>query len=193
MSDIETRINPSTGNLDLIGLGVSYVGTETQILATAPSRGLAYATDLGQLMFYSGSAWYVLSAYLDIDLSAPDMGWLQNSNRSGYGKSYVTDKVISNSSFGANANTTAGGIRYNTTLLKLQAYLNSAWETIVSNLLLEEVSTILEHTPIGYTSRIKVFSGNSDNLGLNGLPIVQGYKVSMGCYPVPAQIDGGSF
>jgi hypothetical protein len=40
---------------------------------------------------------------------------------------------------------------------------------------------------------IEVNSGNSDNLGLNGLPIVQNYKVSMGAYPIPLEIDGGTF
>lgn len=186
------KLNPISGQLDLV-LDLTQ-GTEATILALTPIAGsIAWATDLKQFMMADGTNWYVNSGYMDINLQAPDMGHKQDSNRSGYHKDYITDKRISNSSFGSNAATVAGGVRYNATLLKLQGYLNSAWETIVSNLLLVEVAGVLEHTPIGYTNRIAVFSGNSDNLGLNGLPIIQGYKTSMGAYPVKAQIDGGTF
>jgi hypothetical protein len=40
---------------------------------------------------------------------------------------------------------------------------------------------------------INIFSGNSVMLGLNGRPIIQGYRVSLGCFPPPQIISGGTF
>lgn len=179
-------------------LAAAYRDTEYNILAITPTAGLiAWATDLGQLMVANGTNWYINSSYLAKDLQNPDMGYLQGSNRAGYGLTYVTDKTISNSSIGANSNTAVGGIRYNATGLNntpsVQLYFNSTWNNIVAGLNIQEVNAVLEHTPVGYTQRIAIFSGNSDLLGLNGLPIIQGYVVSMGAYPAPPQVDGGTF
>lgn len=192
------KFNPFTSKLDVVNDGATLdsneMDTEANILLLTPTAGrFAWATDLDQLMVADGTNWHVLSAYLDTNLSAPDIGYLQGSNRVGYGRTYISDKRISNSSFGSNGATVAGGVKYDEDELKLAAYLNGAWELIVSGVDLYEDSAVLKHIPNGYTSHIAAFSGNSDETGLNGLPIVQGYKVSMGSYPVKAQIDGGSF
>src|SRR3990167_8710145 len=70
--------------------------TEANILTrTVFSGRMARATNLDQLMISTGTAWEVSSAYFDANLSAPDMGWIQGSNRAGYGRDYITDKRIS--------------------------------------------------------------------------------------------------
>lgn len=178
---------------------VNIQDTEYNILALTPTKGLlAWATDLGQFMVANGTNWYIDSSYLVKDLQNPDMGYIQGSNRVGYGQSYVTDKTIANSALGDNANAVSGGVRYNPTgnsgTPSIQAYLNGAWRNFVSNLNEVEVNAILEQAPpVGYTQTIQVFSGNSTLLGLNGIPIIQGYMVSMGAYPVQPQVNGGTF
>lgn len=179
--------------------GVSTQDTEKNILALTPTLGLiAWATDLGQLMVANGTNWYVDSSYLTKNLQNPDVGGIQGSNRIGYGQTYVTDKTISNSALGDNANTTGGGVRYNPTgnggSPSIQAYLAGAWRNFVSNLNEVEVNAVLEQAPpVGYTQTIQVFSGNSTLLGLNGLPIIQGYVACVGAYPGQPQVNGGTF
>lgn len=174
------------------------IDTEKNILALTPTASrVAWASDLRQLFFADGTNWWTLSSYLDKNLQNPDLGWIQGSNREGYGGSYITDKVLSQCAVGQNVLTTAGGLRYNATGLNsgpsIQAYFNSAWNNIVAGFNIQEVNAVLEHTPVGYTQRIAIYSGNSDTLGLNGIPLIQGYKISMGAYPVWPTIDGGTF
>lgn len=195
-SDGSLTISPTTGAV-VASLNV-VKDTEANILKLSPTgTRLAWATDLNQLMIGDGTNWWIDSSYLAKDLNQSDIGVVQGSNRSGYGQAYITDKIISNSAIGGNTTTQTGGLRYNATGLNsgpsIQVYINGAWANIVSNLNLQEVSAVLEHTPIGYTERISVFNGDSDALGLNGLPIVQGYKASMGCYPVQQIVYGGTF
>lgn len=185
-------------SVDETELTIFSFDTEANIVASTPTINLVkISTDTKRIFVGNGTNWLVGSGYFATDLGVPDIGAIQSSNRSGYGQEYISDKRISNSSIGSNAETVDGGVRFNETGLEgepsLQTYYGSAWNNIVAGFNFKEVDAVLEHTPIGYVLRIAVFSGNSDLLGLNGLPIVQGYKVSMGAYPVPAQINGGTF
>lgn len=124
----------------------------------------------------------------------PDMGSLQNSPKSGITSDYIVDKRIAHSTIGSNDNTIQGGIR--TYLGSLQVYLSGAWATVVTGFIFVESTTAgyaLEHKPVGFTNYIIIMNGNSEVLGLNGLPITQGYKTSMGAYTPPQTIDGGVF
>jgi hypothetical protein len=178
--------------------GTITIDTEANILATTATLGsLAWASDLGQLMIGDGTNWWLFSSYLNKDLSAPDMGILQNSNRQGYGSTYVTDKWLVNCRIGYGTITPAeGALRQNPLTHVLQIYQNSSWQTIVANFQFQEEAAYdyaLECKPVGLTKWIRLYSGNSTDLGMNGLPIVQGYKVSMGAYPPIPNIDGGTF
>lgn len=196
-NDVLTYQNGNWVN-QAISSGVATIDTEKNILALTPTANkIAWASDLRQLFFADGTNWWVLSAYLDKNLQNPDEGYIQGSNREGYGSLYITDKSINHCSIGANATTVTGGIRYNSTGLNsnpvLQTYYGAVWNNIVAGFNFQEISAVLEHTPVGFTQRIAVFSGNSDLLGLNGISMIQGYKVSMGAYPVAPQINGGTF
>ena len=130
------------------------------------------------------------------DGANPDMGSATDSNFAGYYSDVVTDKRLSNVLIGSNARTEEGAVRTTTAGL-FQIYLVGQWNDVVVNFVLRENGTYgytFEHQPVAGGYYIEVMSGNSTNdAGLNGLPIVQGYSVSMGAYPASPIIDGGSF
>lgn len=176
------------------GAGIIF-GVKNTVLQITPAQGLlAYTTDTGELFLGTGSQWVKVPFALVPDTSAPDIGYLQNSSRIGYGTDYVSDKRIANSIIGDNVLTTEGAIR--TRGGKLQIYLNGTWNDVVIGFRLREDSAEgyqFEHQPIGFTEWIEIMSGNSNTLGLNGLPLTQGYKTVMGAYGVPLVITGGTF
>ena len=112
----------------------------------------------------------------------------------GYGDGYISDKTLAFVRLSEQAKEEDGAVRIKQGAF--QAYINGGWQTVVSNFRFREDANggyELEHKRVGFEWWIEVNSGNSDLLGLNGLPLVQQYKVSMGAYPVPLQLDGGTF
>ena len=183
---------PQTGTAS-----IDYVDTKANICAANKTAGqLAYSIDTFEIFVSLGSTvWRALPFVTVAESANPDMGALQGSSRIGYGTDYISDKRISNSLIGENARAEAGAIR--TTLAGVfQVYLNGVWNDLVINFRLREDSAEgyeFEHKPVGFTEWIEIMSGNSNTKGLNGIPIVQGYKVSMGAYPVKPIISGGTF
>ena len=170
--------------------------TLANIVASAPTLAKRMsATDIEQLMVADGTYWYIESSYLDKKLSTPSMGAEElTTNREGYGRDYITDKLLANCQVGANGTTKTGALRFNVPSNTLQCYYSGAWQALVAGFQFRESGFVFEDTPSGDTiGLIQVFSGNSEVLGLNGLPLVQGYKVCMGSYPFPPTISGGSF
>lgn len=174
--------------------------TRANILAaSAATVRFAVATDnadtLGgyEIFFANGSAWYEMPFRIYVKPNAPDMGAYQDSSRIGYGVDYVTDKRLSNVSVGDNATTATGAVRFNQTTNKFQIYYGGAWNNAVVGFVFDEASDArLRHTPVGHTETYDIFSGNSQSLGLNGIPSTQQYNTSMGAYPDPLKIDGGN-
>jgi len=124
----------------------------------------------------------------------PDMGAEDDSDIRGVHSEYITDKQICNCKIGSNAVAEQNSFRSNNGVL--QFYNNGAWEDVVTNFRFREDDNgnyELEHRPIGFNIWVEVNSGNSSVLGLNGLPIVQNYHMSMGPYPPRLQLDGGTF
>jgi len=165
------------------------IDTRARLLASTPAKPTAaLASDTLEPMVWNGSAWYVAPLELIAQPNAVDMGLLPPmvaNDRAGYTADYITDKTIYNSAIGGSAATTNGGVRVSSSTL--QAYLNGTWNDVVTGFRFREISAnnyALEHKPIGFTLWLEVDSGNSQgDLGLNGLPLVQGYQVSMGAYP----------
>jgi hypothetical protein len=162
---------------------------------------MAFASDQQQFLIGNGTAWEIDSSYTDV-ITAPDLGPYA-SNRIGYGRDYISDKVISNSAIGmgGSAGVIDGEIRYNrdtgnTGQFERYSTVTATWRPIVEGLVLtedESADHAIQQTPIGFSQSIVVFNGDSVLLGLNGVPIIQGYKASIGAYPVPQHVDGGSF
>lgn len=169
------------------------VDTRANLLATTPDGDgqIGFTTDYLEAFIAYNSGWYLHPFRLILDPAAPDMGadWLENS-RIGYGIDYITDKRLSNVSVGSNATTETGALRLNldNSPPTLEMYDGTSWGVYVA---FDLSNNDLRHTLLGYA--IKVWRGDSVALGLNGRPLVQEYQISMGAYPVPLVIDGGSF
>ena len=123
-----------------------------------------------------------------------DIGKEQINDIRGYGTDYISKKLLSRVQVGSVADEVEGAIRNNSGTF--QIYLNGVWNDIVINFRFREDDNgayELEHKPVGFNTWIEVNSGNSNVLDLNGLPIIQQYKTSIGAYQVSLQIDGGTF
>ncbi len=125
------------------------------------------------------------------DPDTTDMGYEQSSSADGVTAEYITDKLITNSRIGSNANTSNGGNRIDTTQDPdtFETYLRSARNSILYDLTTEDGD--FRHTPL--SQQIYVWRGDSVVNGLNGRPVVSEYSASMGAYPPPRVINGGSF
>jgi hypothetical protein len=168
------------------------VDTKVNILSTIPStKTLAFASDTGYFYFWNGSNWKE-SATKFSTRTSQDMGLEVDSSLQGYGDDYITDKTLYNMALGGHPATPSNGsLRVNTSEDPdtLEIYLRSQWNTIIYDLTTSQGD--FRHAPV--SESIQVWSGNSVSVGLNGLPIVQEYQVSMGAYPYSIQISGGSF
>lgn len=176
--------------------------TKANILASTATEGkLAYATDTYEFYVANGSSWYKVPFALVSESANPDMGMYSSNSAIGIipPTSAGSDGVISDYSFvngkiGGAGIAANGGIRFNTSTGYMQIYANSTWNNVVIGFTFEELSDYgyaLTHLPTGLTYKIEVMSGNSiTNLGLNGLPITQGYITDMGAYPSFQSVGG---
>lgn len=184
-----------------LGLDARYfrATTEDALLAITPATvSIGYATDTARLFIWDGSTWYQVPVKAVTTTSSPDMGMppgMVENARTGYGVDYIADKSLNYVTIGSGANSVNGAFRLSSSGT-FQIYANGVWNDIVINFRLREDSTNgyeFEHKPIGFNEWIEIFSGNSNTLGMNGLPIIQQYKTSMGAYPVPLVLNGGTF
>lgn len=177
------------GRLD----GYILVNTRANIIATTPaSNTLAYSTDYERFYVFDGSSWQETAVVFKPRTGGYDKGYEKNSSLAGYGDSYISDKTLHNIQvLGHPATKTTGSFWLDTTVTPsvLHIYANGATKDIKIDF--TTANNELEHLPDSYT--IDVWSGNSNQLGNNGLPLVQEYKASMGAYPVPLLINGGTF
>jgi hypothetical protein len=126
--------------------------------------------------------------------SSPDIGLKQDNDLRGYGNDYISNKTIAYSRISSAAFDEEGAIRIKDNVF--QTYIGGEWQDVPTGFRFRQDSNgnyEFEHKPTGFDLWIEVSSGNSDILGFNGLPLVQQYAVSMGAYPVPLQLDGGTF
>jgi len=188
----ELQLLPSSGESSYL------VDTKANILATTPTAGNAgFASDTLEMFIGNGTVWEKAPLKLVTQSANPNMGSGQEAPNAGYTSSYITNKVLENITIGYSNKTTPdnGDLRI-TTGDYLQIYLGSKWNNIVFNLGfgLYDIGYTFYHDPVGFTERIEIMSGNSvTNFGLNGLPIVQQYVVSMGAYPSRTVLGGRTF
>lgn len=174
-----------------------YVPVNTKVALQAGSwadNTILFASDTRDCLIKIGGFWYKIPLFFKIDSPTPDMGYTQLSGISGITDTYITDHTLHNCQVLGSAITANGSIR--TQSGTFQVYLNGVWNDIPFNFRLREDSTEgyeFEHKPVGFTEWIEIMSGNGNTKGLNGLPLVQQYSVSIGAYPVQQTIDGGAF
>ena len=177
---------------DLIDLIDNQIGS----IPTPPTPTLQSVTDEGTTTDNSieVSGLTVTTPIKNYNPNIPDIGAKQDNDLRGYGDGYISNKTIAYSRLSGAAFDEEGAIRIKDNVF--QAYIDGDWQDVVTNFRFREDENgnfELEHKPIGFTGWIEVNSGNSDLLGLNGLPITQNYATSMGAYPVPLELDGGTF
>lgn len=133
--------------------------------------------------------------FVNQDLNSLDMGYSNIHDNRGYNEDYINDKEIYNSAIKGHPNTPVeGSVRMVDGVLSV--YLDATWKDVVTGFRFREDENgnyELEHSPIGFDGWYEVNSGNSDIIALNGLPTAQQYVTSMGAYPVPLELDGGTF
>lgn len=179
----------------LAGLGggaTISVDTRTNILDSTPAEpGIALAEDTLQFLVWDGTTWHVASIGLSAESPNPDMGYTQDSDKGGYTKTSITNKKLYNMTLQGNVNPENGAIRVDTTQTpnRFQVYLRGQWNTYYDDFTIE--NNDLRHTPLD--KQIYVWRGDSVEVGLNGRSIIQEYQVSMGAFPPPVLIDGGTF
>lgn len=171
-----------------------------------------YATDTKQLYIFDGTDNVVVGGAGDFivatDLTVTndftnantlikDMGAFQFQDLRGYNNDWMIDKNLYNITIKTNSNTFDGGLRtiYNddTGICNLQLYTDGKWNTLLAGveITLDNDEADIEFT--GYTKNISLIDGDSDIKGINGLPIIQDFKQSMGAYPQQLVISGGDF
>lgn len=166
--------------------------TRSEIITTTPNvPTIALATDTAELLLWDNSSWNIASISLASIVSGQDQGWTQGSDKQGYGGDYTDGKKHTTTGIGAfNGQVYEGAIKVDSSNdpITFEIYLRGKWNKIFYDF--QMVNNKLEHIPKTYT--IDVRSGNSVELGLNGLPIVREYKVDQGVYPSRVIIDGGT-
>ena len=191
--------NPFTGNLDYDTNTVytPLVTTLHSIVSAAPTQGtIAFATDVGRFLIADGTNWKEASPLLSTRGSGEDIGVEKHSSLDGYASDYITDKDLHNVVLKYSVTEEEGSIRTNAGTF--QVYLNSQWNDVVINFVLQEDSSewyALEHKPVvpGAAKWSILYSGNSHETGIDGLPLVQQYIASMGAQQVPLIVKGRSF
>ena len=170
--------------IDDMTMGASMmVDTRDNILAVTPASGLfAFATDTKRFYVSDGTSWLqIVPNGAVADSQAPDMGAEPDSARTGYGDTYLVNKSINACTIGANGVAINGGVKVTTAG---EFYFYSAatgtWQKLVANFVLCEDAAFnytLEHAPVGFLNYIEIMTGQSlNNLGLNGLPLTNGYR-----------------
>jgi hypothetical protein len=136
---------------------------------------------------------HVNGDFSNYDSTNPDMGFSQNSDKRGYGNDYISEKDLNYCTIGFNDNTVDGNIR-TSAAGKLEFYTSGSYGEVVVGFKFRETNDgefSFQHQPGGFDSWIDIATGNSENVGLNGLPVTQAYQTSMGAYPVRDSIFGG--
>lgn len=182
--------------LQSTGLTIT-IDTRANILATTPTgNALGFATDTNEWMIYN-SGWFVAPLELNADDGTPDIGLqppMVNNDRSGYTSEWITNKSIYNSRILGSSVEEDGSVKSEDGALSV--YLNGAWEEVVTGFRFrqDDDGGYVEYLPLGFSRWVDVHSGNStDDLGLNGLPLIQDYKADIGAYPTPIRVQGRAF
>lgn len=172
------------------------VGTEATILALTPTSGLtAYGTDTQFFYVADGTNWRRASLKFYTDSQNADAGFMQNNSKDGYYATFITDKYLYNVVLqGYSGTPVNGAIRIDTTDNPdtLEIYMrDTGWFTIIYDLSM--TLGYFVHYPFSATQAVKVWSGMSSEVGLNGRPMINEYTASAGAYPAPKVLYGGTF
>jgi len=172
------------------------IGTDNQALIadSAESLGVKWGDTLG-----GGLANQITiedADTLDNTADREDIGYEQGSNTIGYYETKITDKDLFHVVLGRNDRTVGGGIRSVVDdelgrVLQVYDESDSRWKNALLDVRAQtDENNELEYKPTDSSLWLNVHSGDSDETGLNGVPVVQSYQASMGAYPAPEALRG---
>lgn len=180
------QINVREGSEEII------FDTEANILAQSPEfPSIGKASDTNEFFVWDTNAWFKTSISLYSTKLNPDSGYIQDSDKNGFGSNYITGRKMFNTGIGQfDEDPYPGAIRTDHSVDPpvFEIFLRGQWNRIFYDQTMENGE--FQHSPVGET--IDIRSGNSVTLGLNNQPLVQGYKVDSGCYPFPSVMSGGN-
>ena len=191
-----------TLTIDAAGGGGTDTDTRENIIGTAGSDGdLAYATDLNTFYLSYNSEWFFNSIpFVKEEVTGVNIG-VQQTTPTRYNALYVTDLGVYNSELGGckfvNTDKTDTGllrsVEFSSGVVQPQIYSDGAWRALLVGIELDETTGgSLVFTPFGSEQTIQVHTGNSTQLGLNGIPLVQNYERDIGANPAQ-RITSGKF
>ena len=197
-SDIDKPVSDATEiAIDLLK---TIIGTRAFIFNQTPANGTkAFATDQEEEFIYI-NGWQQSDTIFSVRNSAFDAGSIQDASRTGYNKDSVNGKHLSDVTIGSNRFNKEGGVRtlISKTLNKrlAQFFLDGNWQTVLTGVNITTDAS--EGTPdIEFTDfepyKLSLITGNSDTLGIDGLPAIQRMKTSAGSRQLPMILDGGTF
>lgn len=169
------------------------VDTRDNILALSPTlNSIAVASDTGRVYFGDGTNWQESPIiYKPRPQNSRDMGFEKNSPLSGYGETFFTDKIAYNFRILGNVLNAKGAIKIAEDvngIQSLQIFINGAYQDLPADITFVDTDGNYVHSI--NNQQIEIMSGNSVDLGINGLPTIQQYKRSMGAFPFPIVSDG---
>lgn len=160
------------------------------LIATTPNVGIAFITETSRFYVADGTNWQE-GPIVYTARTGKDMGFEQNSPLTGYGDTFFTDKTAHNMRILGSVVEDTGSIRSvrdSEGFETFEVYLNGDFRDLPADITFVEGDGNYTHTIRG--EQIEIMSGNSLAKGLNGLPMIQQYKKSMGAFPVPIALDG---
>jgi hypothetical protein len=180
------QINVREGSEEII------FDTEANILAQSPEfPSIGKASDTNEFFVWDTLNWFKTSISLYSTKLNPDAGYVQDSDKNGFGSNYITGRKLFNTGIGQfDEDPYPGAIRTDHSVDPpvFEIFLRGQWNRIFYDMTMERGE--FQHIP--ERERIDIRSGNSEAVGLNNQPIVQGYKVDAGCYPRPTVLSGGN-
>jgi hypothetical protein len=187
------KFNALTGNFDLVNEEVAgtTVATKAVLLASSPAGPVtAFASDTSQFFVYDGAVWREASITLSAATSSVDAGYLQENDAQGYGETLIYDKDLLNVKLGTSDRNSFGSFRLDTSQDPpvVQVYYSGKW----NELFVFDIKATDELELLFRNTLIDTWSGNGNDIGLNGVAITQQYSTVAGAYPAPLILDGGT-
>jgi hypothetical protein len=157
------------------------------------------------MFLWSGTVWKEGSQYFATRNANPNMGSEQDENVADYGLNYINSKRLSNVKIGDYNNTLGATTDSNGAIKGYQDSVTGKyemafwdrttllWRRFLAGVALRNDLVNQQLVTDDYIYIINLFTGNSQLLDPNGVPVIQRGQTSMGDYQPAILLNGGSF